>query len=225
MTTTIYNTSTVFLLDDTEIEIMPLKIKYLKELMVTFDEKSKTVKSDDDMIDMIIECILIAMKQYRPSVKTKEQLEDLIDIKTMYEILEVSSGIKITEEPDNEKNAKQENSKGWGDLDLAKLESEVFLLGIWKDYEELETSLSMPELTATLSAKREDEYNHKKFLAAIQGVDLDKQSGKQDAWEEMKARVFSGGQAGNSNDVVALQGANAQKAGFGIGMGLTYERL
>jgi hypothetical protein len=193
--------------------------------MVTFDEKSKTVKSDDDMIDMIIECILIAMKQYRPSVKTKEQLEDLIDIKTMYEILEVSSGIKITEEPDNEKNAKQENSKGWGDLDLAKLESEVFLLGIWKDYEELETSLSMPELTATLSAKREDEYNHKKFLAAIQGVDLDKQSGKQDAWEEMKARVFSGGQAGNSNDVVALQGANAQKAGFGIGMGLTYERL
>jgi hypothetical protein len=225
MTTTIYNTSTVFLLDDTEIEIMPLKIKYLKELMVNFDEKSKTVKSDDDMIDMIIECILIAMKQYRPSVKTKEQLEDLIDIKTMYEILEVSSGIKLTEEPDNEKNAKQENSKGWGDLDLAKLESEVFLLGIWKDYEELETSLSMPELTATLSAKREDEYNHKKFLAAIQGVDLDKQSGKQDAWEEMKARVFSGGKAGNSNDVVALQGANAQKAGFGIGMGLTYERL
>lgn len=225
MTTTIYNTSTVFLLDDTEIEIMPLKIKYLKELMVNFDEKSKTVKSDDDMIDMIIECILIAMKQYRPSVKTKEQLEDLIDIKTMYEILEVSSGIKLTEEPDNEKNVKQENSKGWGDLDLAKLESEVFLLGIWKDYEELESSLSMPELTATLSAKREDEYNHKKFLAAMQGVDLDKESGKQNAWEEMKARVFSGGKAANSNDVVALQGANAQKAGFGIGMGLTYERL
>jgi hypothetical protein len=225
MTTTIYNTSTVFLLDDTEIEIMPLKIKYLKELMVNFDEKSKTVKSDDDMLDMIIECVLIAMKQYRPSVKTKDQLEDLIDIKTMYEILEVSSGIKLTEEPEEGKEIKKENSKGWGDLDLAKLESEVFLLGIWKDYEELESSLSMPELTATLSAKREDEYNHKKFLAAMQGVDLDKQSGKQDAWQEMKARVFSGGKASGANDVVALQGVNAQKAGFGIGMGLSYEKL
>jgi hypothetical protein len=59
----------------------------------------------------------------------------------------------------------------------------------------------------------------------MQGVDLDKQSGKQNAWEEMKARVFSGGKASNANDVVALQGANAQKAGFGIGMGLSYEKL
>jgi hypothetical protein len=225
MTTTIYDTSIVVLLDDTEIEVMPLKIKYLKEVMANFDEKSKTVKTDDEMLDMIIECVLISMKQYQPSIKTKEQLEDLIDIKTMYDILEVSSGIKLTGDIEDSKDAKKENSKGWGDLDLAKLESEVFLLGIWKDYEELETSLSMPELTATLSAKREDEYNHKKFLAAMQGVDLDKQSGKQDAWQEMKARVFSGGKASGANDVVALQGVNAQKAGFGIGMGLSYEKL
>jgi hypothetical protein len=59
----------------------------------------------------------------------------------------------------------------------------------------------------------------------MQGVDLDKQSGKQNAWEEMKARVFSGGSTANANDVVALQGSNAQKAGFGIGMGLSYEKL
>jgi hypothetical protein len=41
----------------------------------------------------------------------------------------------------------------------------------------------------------------------------------------MKARVFSGGKASGANDVVALQGVNAQKAGFGIGMGLSYEKL
>ena len=41
----------------------------------------------------------------------------------------------------------------------------------------------------------------------------------------MKARVFSGGQTNNSNDVLALQGPNAQKIGFGIGMGLEYEDL
>jgi hypothetical protein len=83
----------------------------------------------------------------------------------------------------------------------------------------------MPEIMATLKIKRDLDYSHKKFLAAMQGVDLDKSSGKQDAWEEMKARVFSGGQAADSKDIVALQGINAQKAGFGIGMGLSYEKI
>jgi hypothetical protein len=41
----------------------------------------------------------------------------------------------------------------------------------------------------------------------------------------MKARVFSGGATTDSNDILALQGHNAQKAGFGIGMGLDYENL
>jgi hypothetical protein len=39
----------------------------------------------------------------------------------------------------------------------------------------------------------------------------------------MKARVFSGGATSDSNDVLALQGVNAEKAGFGIGFGLDYE--
>ena len=85
----------------------------------------------------------------------------------------------------------------------------------------------MPELLATLSSKRDLDYQEKKFLAAIQGVDLDKQSGKNNsnAWEEMKARVFSGGQASDANDIVSFQGIKAQQAGFGVGAGLGYEDL
>jgi hypothetical protein len=78
---------------------------------------------------------------------------------------------------------------------------------------------------ATLESKRDLDYQEKKFLAAIQGVDLDKNSGAekgQKEWEDMKARVFSRGTTGDSNDVLALQGQNAKKAGFGIGMGLDY---
>ena len=59
----------------------------------------------------------------------------------------------------------------------------------------------------------------------MQGVDLDKNSGGGNEWEDMKARVFSGGKTGDSNDIVALQGFAAQKAGFGIGHGLDYEDL
>jgi hypothetical protein len=123
-------------------------------------------------------------------------------------------------------NNKESSGKTWDDLDLAKLETEVFLLGIWKDYEELEKNLSMPELISTLSSLRDLDYQEKKFLAAIQGVDLDKESGSskgQKEWEDMKARVFSKGATNDSNDVLALQGQNAKKAGFGIGMGLDYE--
>lgn len=81
----------------------------------------------------------------------------------------------------------------------------------------------MPELTAILVAKRESDYENRKFLAAIQGIDLDKESKRNsNAWEDMKARVFSGGQTQSSDDILAMQGVNAQKAGFGIGMGLEY---
>ena len=81
----------------------------------------------------------------------------------------------------------------------------------------------MPELTAILAAKRDKEYEDKKFLAAIQGVDLDKNNAKSStAWDDLKARVFSGGAANDANDIVSLQGINARQAGFGIGAGLEY---
>lgn len=224
MATKIYESDTVQLIDGTEIFITPLKIKYLREFMVAF-EALRTVDEVDSMAKLS-ECVRIAMKQYYPKLKTVEDVEDNIDIQTMYRIVDVAAGVKMKDGPDESpKEQANKSEASWEKFDLAALESEVFLIGIWKDYEELEESLSMPELTATISAKREIEYNDKKFLAAIQGVDLDKQSGKQNAWEEMKARVFSKGATSDSNDVIALQGANAQKAGFGIGMGLSYQKI
>ena len=87
----------------------------------------------------------------------------------------------------------------------------------------------MPELTSILLAKREQEYEEKKFLAAMQGVDLDANSKSSDGkergqkeWEDLKARVFSGGTAKDSNDVLSLQGITAAKAGIGINNGLDH---
>ena len=229
MATTIYKSEIVYLFDGTELEIVPLKIKYLREFMQAF-ENVKVTKNDDEAIAALVECVRVCMKQYYPSISgTVEDIEDSIDMPTIYKVLDVSAGIKINkklEEP--VKDQAVESGSTWDDLDLAKLESEVFLLGIWKDYQELETSLSMPELMATLEVSRELDYAEKKFMAAIQGVDLDKESGKgkgQQEWEDMKARVFSKGQTSDSNDVLSLQGPKAQQLGFGIGMGLDYENL
>jgi len=80
----------------------------------------------------------------------------------------------------------------------------------------------MPELVAILEAKNEQDYEHKKFLAALQGVNIDSSS-SENKWEEIKARAFSNGATSNPNDILALQGAAAKRAGFGIGQGLDYE--
>jgi hypothetical protein len=141
----------------------------------------------------------------------------------LYAILEYAAEIKASDKA----QSVTEKSDGltWSEIDLASLEAEAFLTGIWKNFEELEESISMPELTLLLSTKRDLEYQQKKFDAAMQGVNLDEETGESNAWEEMKARVFSKGKTSDSKDIVSFQGPKAQKAGFGIGMGLDYEDL
>lgn len=221
--TEIYKTSIIELFDGTELYITPLKIKYLKLFLEEFENVKKS-KNDEEAISYLSKCATITMRQYYPSIKTQEQLEDNIDMPTIYKLLDYSAGIRINENSEEPvKEQAKESGSTWDELDLAELEAEVFLLGIWKDYDELESSMSMPEIVATLKVKRDLDYGQKKFLAAMQGVDLDKASGKENAWEDMKARVFSKGSAKDGKDILALQGKNAERAGFGIGMGLTYE--
>lgn len=226
MATKVYDTDTIYLIDGVEIEIIPLKLKYLREFMYAF-ELVKTSEDDQEAVSRLAECARIAMKQYYPSIKTIEDLEDSVDLPTIYKIIDIAAGIKVKDQEEKIKEQATESGSTWDDLDLAAIESEVFLLGIWKDYDELERSMSMPEIISTLGSKRDLDYQEKKFLAAIQGVDLDQQSGKseQDKWEQMKARVFSGNQTGDPNDILSYQGHKAAQNGFGIGMGLDYEKI
>ena len=234
MPTQIYKTGNVKTIDNFEIEIAPLKIKYLKKLMDAF-ASIHDANNDDEKFDVIVECVRIAMEQFCPKFsKNTEDIEDNFDVKALYKILEYSSGIKLRKEDGEDAEPLPENIDSgtpttWEDLDLAQLESEVFLVGIWKNYDELESSICLEELMKILSTTRELNYEEKKFLAALKGIDLDEQSGNnsgkkrgQQEWEDLKAKVFSGGRTSDANDVISLQGANAAKAGFGIGMGLDY---
>lgn len=227
MATNVYDSDTVSLIDGAEVRLEPLKIKFLKEFMRIFD-LIKFANTDEQSITILSECAAICMRQNYPIIQTREQLEDVADLPTIYKVLEICAGIRINSQKDNvEEQAKEEKERNsWNDLDLASLEAEVFLIGSWKNFQDLEASLNMSELIAIVEKTRELDYNEKKFLAAMQGVDLDKESGnKQDEWEKMKARVFSGNTTENPDDILALQGQNAVKAGFGIGMGLSYEKL
>lgn len=83
----------------------------------------------------------------------------------------------------------------------------------------------MPELLSILEEKNRQDFEDKKFFASLQGANLegDGEGASLSKWEEIKARAFSGGKTSNPNDILALQGKAAQRAGFGIGMGLDYE--
>jgi len=97
------------------------------------------------------------------------------------------------------------------------------LLGHWKDYEELEENISMPELTATLKAIYKVENRKNKFLAAMQGVDLDSDSSsdstdKPSTFQEVKARAIS--KLTNNEDL-----AGAAELGLSPDMGIGYAML
>jgi hypothetical protein len=230
MATKIYSVDYVDTVDGVSIMLAPLKIKYLREFMQKF-QTVKGSQNDLEAISQLVECSLIAMKQYMPSLKTIEDVEDTFNMPAIYKIIDAAAGIKVDENKKevSVKDQAVDSGNTWDNFDLAKLESEAFLLGIWKDYEELELSMSLPELTATLEAKRDLDYQDKKFMAAIQGVDLDEQSGKKedDPWQRLQAEVaaeVSGIGTGDPNDILALQGSRAAQAGFGIGNGLSYEK-
>ena len=234
MPTEIYKIGTIHTIDGQPIEIIPLKIKYLRQFMDVF-YTIKNSKNDEEVIEKLVECVRIAMAQYYPEFSvSKEAVEENFDLYNIYELMNYSAGIKLNDDSDQslleQASAEENQNNTWESLDLAKLETEVFLLGIWKNYDDLESSISIQELMSIISNKRELDYQERKFLAALQGVNLDeaadKESGKargQKEWEDLKAKVFSRGQTQDSNDVLALQGPNAQKYGFGIGMGLDYE--
>jgi hypothetical protein len=115
------------------------------------------------------------------------------------------------------------SGSSWSELDLAALEGEVFLIGNYKNYEELEDSLSMPELIQTFKSMQKSESEKRKFLAAIQGVELDSAEEEQSkSFEDVRRRAL--GITADASDVVSLQGQFASEAGFGIGAGLGYKK-
>ena len=84
----------------------------------------------------------------------------------------------------------------------------------------------MPELTAILVAKHDADYEQRKFIAALEGVDLDKETGKgQEAvtFDSFKDKVLTKHSGVNQDDIASLRGDAAVRAGFGINYGLDYE--
>jgi hypothetical protein len=87
----------------------------------------------------------------------------------------------------------------------------------------LEDNLSMPELIQTFTSMQKSESEKRKFLAAIQGVDLEGGEEEENkSFEDVRRKAL--GITADGSDVVSLQGQFASEAGFGIGAGLGYKK-
>ena len=98
MATTVHEAKTVTLMDGTEIKVRPLKISLLREFMKKFEGIAAVAEDNAKSMDLLMECVAIAMQQYNPELaKDEKSLEENIDLPTVYKIVEEASGIKLTD--------------------------------------------------------------------------------------------------------------------------------
>jgi inhibitor of KinA sporulation pathway (predicted exonuclease) len=97
MATTVNEKKTVTLIDGTKIELRPLKISLLRPFMKKFEGIAAVAEDNAKSMDLLMECVTIALQQYKPEITDVEYLEENLDLPTVYKIVEEASGIKLSE--------------------------------------------------------------------------------------------------------------------------------
>jgi hypothetical protein len=98
MATTVNETKEVVLVDGTKLKIRPLKISLLRTFMSKFEGIQGAASDNGKAIGILMECVQIAMRQYKPEIAEDiEALEELLDLPTVYQIVEEASGVRLTD--------------------------------------------------------------------------------------------------------------------------------
>ncbi len=98
MATNVNEEKEVVLVDGTTVKIRPLKISLLRSFMQKFETIQSVAADNDKSINILMECVQIAMKQYKPELAEDiEKLEELLDLPTVYRIVEEASGVRLTD--------------------------------------------------------------------------------------------------------------------------------
>lgn len=97
MSTTTYEAQTLTLMDGTEVVVRPLKISLLRQFTKKFEGINEVEEDNDKSMDLLLECVAIAMQQYKPELADVKKLEEIIDLPTVYKVIEAASGVPITD--------------------------------------------------------------------------------------------------------------------------------
>jgi hypothetical protein len=97
MATTTYESQELTLIDGTKITVRPLKISLLRPFMKKFEGVAKVAEDNEKSMTLLVECVQIAMEQYNPELaKDIKKLEEILDLPTVYKIVEAASGINLS---------------------------------------------------------------------------------------------------------------------------------
>lgn len=98
MTTTVNETKNITLIDGTTVMVRPLKISLLRKFLKKFDEVADVAEDNDKSMDVLLQCVQIAMQQYKPEIADDlAALEDNLDLPTVYKVIEEASGINLSD--------------------------------------------------------------------------------------------------------------------------------
>jgi len=98
MATTVHEGRELILMDGSKISVRPLKISLLRPFMSKFEKVAEVAEDNEKSMALLMECVQIAMQQFNPELaKDKDKLEDILDLPTVYEIIEAASGVKLSD--------------------------------------------------------------------------------------------------------------------------------
>ena len=101
MATTVHEEDVLTLIDGTKITVRPLKISLLRHFMKKFEGVAAVADDNEKSMTLLVECVQIAMQQYKPDIAGDiAKLEELLDLPTVYKIVEAASGVKLAEVSD-----------------------------------------------------------------------------------------------------------------------------
>jgi hypothetical protein len=86
------------LMDNTSIEVRPLKLSLLKPFLKEFKTLESVGNDDEKSMDVLLNCVQIAFRQYAPEIaEDREKIEDNIDLPTVYKIIDAASGMVLSD--------------------------------------------------------------------------------------------------------------------------------
>jgi hypothetical protein len=98
MATNVNEEKEITLIDGTKMSIRPLKISLLKPFMKKFESIAAVASDNEKSMDILMECVQIALKQYKPEISEDiKALEDLLDLPMVYKIVEEASGVRLAD--------------------------------------------------------------------------------------------------------------------------------
>lgn len=112
MATKIYKEKDIQLQDGTEVTLRPMPIGRLRRFMAVWEEFKDIDEDEDKSLDIFVNCSGIALEKELSetfeddtkgtggevlSPKYREYLEDVLDMDTIYEIMEVCGGMKLND--------------------------------------------------------------------------------------------------------------------------------